>query len=129
MTIRSQWIGLALIGFVSLLSGIGCGGPRVEHLTGRVLLDGKPLNGVDLYFRPDEGTGFVVPETADDGRFDYRRHPQAPRVIAGNYQVIVVDPVNRYSLRTPPIYCRLNSPLFVDLDFEMDLPDLELASR
>ena len=50
--------GLFCLVALVLLSGIGCGGgdqPELADVTGKVTLDGKPVVGVNVVFKPDIG--------------------------------------------------------------------------
>lgn len=93
-------------GFILLasLSLTGCGskddGPKLEQVVGRVLVDGVPLPGAGVSFRPDPGKGnktpYIPSGTADaEGKYELITAAKkgAP---AGWYKIVIVPP-------TPPM--------------------------
>ena len=78
------------IGMVGLLLGpalaAGCGGP--VNVEGKVVLDGKPLTGVQILFIPVGGGPQAGDVTDDEGKFQVK-NPQTLGVVPGEYLVTV----------------------------------------
>jgi hypothetical protein len=68
-------IGLLLLSL--MLTGTGCGesGPDLAPVSGRVTLDGRPLDPADVVFQPDDMKSPSFGRTNSDGRYDlaYKR--------------------------------------------------------
>jgi hypothetical protein len=83
---RFSW---TVLGFISLLTAVGCGGPTVK-VKGRVTLDGQPVPGATIQFvsiGPECHP--AVGHTDGEGNFDlssYKEHDGAWR---GEYKVLV----------------------------------------
>jgi len=86
------------------LSVIGCGaaedGPKLAPVVGRVLVDGEPLPGAGVSFRPDPAKGnkaqYIPTGTADaEGKYELitAARKGAPE---GWYKIVIVPP-------TPPM--------------------------
>lgn len=84
------WVLLA-VSFVA-----GCGKPPMQSVSGKVLLDGKPIGNCKVGFFPDtdqfdadrHGFGFGI--TSDNGEFQIQ-HPQGEKgIFAGKYKVTLV---------------------------------------
>jgi len=82
-----------VVGFVFLCLA-GCGGStekvvKLVPVTGLVTLDGKPLPGAAVLFRPQAGTpgdgGFGT--TDDEGRYSLQHRSQKPGIELGSYTV------------------------------------------
>lgn len=67
---RTRFAGVACGSLVVLLFAAGCGddGPERGNVTGKVTLDGEPLEGADLEFQPKEGSPSYG-TTNDDGKY------------------------------------------------------------
>ena len=79
-----------------LLTLVGCGGgnshetpEKLVPLSGTVLLDGAPVDGVAINFIPDEGTsglgGYAVTDAS--GTFDAKHYSDAQGVPPGTYRI------------------------------------------
>lgn len=102
---RRSWSYFVATAIASLLFSIsGCGaqddGPKLAPVIGKVLVDGEPLPGAGVSFRPDVSKGnkapFIPTGTADDeGNYELVTAAKkgAP---AGWYKIVIVPP-------TPPI--------------------------
>src|SRR5688572_704144 len=58
------------------LAGCGQSGPQLAPVSGRVTLDGQPLDAAEVLFQPDEGTGSPsYGYTDENGRYElgYKR--------------------------------------------------------
>lgn len=65
-----------LFGFTALLlAGCGSSGPAVAPVTGRVTLDSRPLELVDIVFQPTNGDSPSTSRTDSDGHYElmYKR--------------------------------------------------------
>ena len=66
-----------VFGVLLLLSLAGCGhsGPNLAPVTGRVTLDGQPLEMVDVYFHPEGEKPPSIGRTNKDGQYvlSYKR--------------------------------------------------------
>jgi len=60
---------------VLLVAGCGRSGPEVAPVSGRVTLDGQPLEMVDVVFQPKNGDSPSTSRTGPDGRYEllYKR--------------------------------------------------------
>jgi hypothetical protein len=84
--------------FVLALAAAGCGGaPKLVPVTGTVKLDGKPVDGVRVYFWPTEQTAktfvnrFAIGFSDKDGKFSLRG-TNGDGVEAGEYKVTFARP-------------------------------------
>ncbi len=95
---------LARLGLAPLFALLvcGCGGDgvpmqKVYKTTGRVLLDGKPAEGVDVRFIPVDKTNFKMEETPlghtdAEGKFTLTTYNSGDGAPAGEYMVAVAYP-------------------------------------
>jgi hypothetical protein len=90
--------GLALALAVAAITAMGCGGkPKLVHVTGLVKLDGKPVEGVRVYFWPKDQTAktfvnqFAIGFSDKDGRF-FLQGTNGEGVEAGEYKVTFARP-------------------------------------
>jgi hypothetical protein len=73
--------------------GCGGGGPQVAPVTGRVTLDGRPLEHADVTFQPDGARRPSVGRTDADGRYELAYKRGQPGAIVGEHTVrIYVSP-------------------------------------
>ena len=122
-----------------LASACGCGRVGVGDVTGRITLDGAPLDGVAMLFWPVDGSGEGCGAiTHGDGTFAVRMEG-SPTVRPGQFRVVIQDPRNmpafgttaiQVSPRTPFQYGdRAQSPLLADLyEGANELPPFELRT-
>ena len=92
----------ALAALAAVLGAAGCGGSgvpmqRTYKTTGRILLDGKPAEGVDVRFLPKDPTNFKMSETplghtGPDGTFVLTTYYTGDGAPAGEYMVAVAKP-------------------------------------
>lgn len=85
-----RWASLAVVCLV--LTGCGKSDSEADKLapvSGRVTLDGKPIDGVAIHFLPRSGTpgngGFAT--TDSDGHYVLTNRGNNPGVLAGTYSV------------------------------------------
>jgi hypothetical protein len=69
------------------LAGCGGGGPQVAPVTGRVTLDGRPLELADVTFQPDGSQRPSVGRTDADGRYALAYKRGQSGAIVGNHSV------------------------------------------
>ncbi len=112
---NGRWTLPAACLLVALACGCGPQGPRVELVTGVVLLDGKPVEGATVFFSPAATTGGGVAglpaagRTGPDGGFRLNAgggaRPEAGTAV-GEYVVTVIkqesDPLPAPDLDAPP---------------------------
>ncbi len=110
---RAAWLLVACVG-AGLLAG-GCERPTMlVPVTGRVLLDGKPLPSGVVQFQPAVGQS-ASGELAGDGSFMLSRNSPGDGVPPGTYRVAVIsyDPAAETqaveNLRVPVKYTRFGS--------------------
>lgn len=93
--VRGGWL---LLIIPSVLSLTGCGGSNRLPVAGTVMLDGKPLNGVNLVFSPDTTKGnnaqISCTSLVTEGRYDLKtsgitRSDSGPGAPPGWYKVTV----------------------------------------
>jgi len=96
MRCKSIWAILLL----TMLAGCGTGGPEIVPVTGRVTLDGKPLEEATVVFQPAEGNRPSTSQTDADGRYQlmYKRGVEGARV--GKNKVSIT--VSHEIVRNPP---------------------------
>ncbi len=89
---------------VAIVAG-GCGKTNDSTVTGLVTLDGKPLNGGNVWFVSDGG-GTVAAAGAIDSSGRYQlKTPAGPGLIAGKYKVMVKpDEAKPESNAIPRVY-------------------------
>ena len=69
---------------------LGCGdGSSLVSVTGKVTLDGEPLPGADVSFRPNGKGETAYATTAQDGSFSLQTIRQKPGAAPGTYRVTV----------------------------------------
>ena len=76
-----------------LLSGCSDGRPRREPVSGRVLIDGKPLEAGFIRVTPSEGrpaSGSIGP----DGRFHLKTYEDGDGCVPGNHPVAIIASKN-----------------------------------
>jgi hypothetical protein len=95
-----------------VLSFAGCGetGPELAPVTGRITLDGKPLEKADILFQPDGSKPPSAGRTDADGRYQlaYKRGVMGGTVGSNTVQItispdVVANPPNipaRYNTET-----------------------------
>jgi hypothetical protein len=67
---------------ICVVAGCGKGGPDLAPVTGRVTLDGRPLESVDVVFQPTNGNPPSTTRTDADGHYEmlYKRGLMGARV-------------------------------------------------
>ena len=67
---------------ICVATGCGRSGPEVAPVTGRVTLDGRPLETVDVVFQPTDGKPPSTSRTDADGNYEllYKRGLMGARV-------------------------------------------------
>jgi hypothetical protein len=97
---------LLLLGL--LISGCRKSGPELAPVSGRVTLNGKPLENADIVFQPDNGKSPALGRTDAEGRYElaYKRGVTGGPV----GQNLVQIRVSRELVHNPPrIAARFNS--------------------
>lgn len=98
---RSASSGVVVAGaFVAFFTSAGCGGssdaPRLVPVSGRVLVDGEPVERLTVIFAPDNQKGTSGPAsvgaTASDGSFTLTAPGNRSGAVAGFHRVTVTCP-------------------------------------
>jgi hypothetical protein len=108
---------------------VGCGGSGVAPVSGRVTLDGRPLQHADVMFQPDGAQRPSVGRTDADGRYELAYKRGEPGAIVGEHTVrIYVSPeLVRNPPRIPARYDR-ESELHREVKSGENVFDFELES-
>jgi hypothetical protein len=86
---------------ILFLAGIvGCGGSGVAPVSGRVTLDGRPLEHADVMFQPDGSQRLSAGRTDADGRYELAYKRGEPGAIVGEHSVRIY--VSPELVRNPP---------------------------
>ena len=72
--------------FLCLLAAIGCGNP-VATVTGKVTMNGKPLEFGDIGFHSDNGAVVANAKIINGGSFSIGANAQLP---PGNYKAVII---------------------------------------
>jgi hypothetical protein len=90
---------------ILLIAGCGQSGPELAPVTGRVTLDGRPLENADLTFNA-EGKSPGVARAGADGRYEvmYKRGVVGAPVGPNKVSITVSPEVVRNPPRIPPRY-------------------------
>ena len=83
--------GTALVALISLSALIGCssGGPTTYPVSGKVMLDGQPLEGAAVMLKPVDGGSNGYGVAGADGSFDVTTYRQGDGAVPGKHQIIV----------------------------------------
>ncbi len=74
---------------LTLAVAAGCDGePRREPASGSVTLDGRPLEGANIEFRPEGGQGLAVGSIIEGGHY---RLPNPPGLAPGRHRVSITS--------------------------------------
>jgi len=82
--------------FLCLLAAIGCGNP-VATVTGKVTMDGKPLEFGDIGFHLESGTAVANTKIINGGTYSIGADSKLP---PGNYKAVII--VNETSVSKGP---------------------------
>lgn len=75
-----------------LLALAGCGGgPVLAPVTGKVTLDGKPLDRIAIEFHPDGEGPRSTATTGADGTFTLQTDTGRPGAVVGTHKVVLRD--------------------------------------
>jgi hypothetical protein len=94
--------------YVVLLAGCGQEGPELAEVSGRVTLDGQPLELVDVVFQPSDGTPPSTGRTDADGRYQllYKRGMMGART---GEHTVRIDFTSNIVANPPKIPARYNT--------------------
>jgi hypothetical protein len=93
---------LVVAALIALFPGCG-GGPRLYPVRGVVLINGKPAKDVNVVFMPvaapEDGATPLSPAavTGEDGSFRLMSFIPGDGAPAGDYQVTIIYPMNRFN--------------------------------
>ena len=100
---RAGGVLLAAAALVALAAGCGTKGPRLYPVKGVVRINGEPAQGVNVMFTPvappEGGATPLSPAavTGEDGSFRLMSFKPGDGAPAGDYQVTVIFPMNRFN--------------------------------
>jgi hypothetical protein len=119
------FLGCALLLFAPL---VGCGesGPELAPVSGRVTLDGRPLENADVTFQPEGAERPSMGRTDKDGRYQlaYKRGVMGARVAWHNVNVSVSPEL----VRNPPRIAKTELRVEVKPDTQNEF-NFDLASE
>jgi hypothetical protein len=124
---RYGWMALIAI----VLAGFeGCGKSRFVPVSGVVTLDGKPLAGAGLQFRPDSSSGqYASAKTGNDGTFTAATG-EGKGMAPGTYRVLVTARKLGHGVSVPSQYSSAETTPLRDIKIPADGPlELELQSK
>lgn len=119
-----RWGQFVWVGILWVL--VGCGGPNVAPVRGKITLNGKPIGPGDILFVPDETKGTqgkaAVGSFEADGLYSLTTYKKDDGALVGHHHVIVrprppgVAPGREFAkdAQLPPIpakYADLSNPL------------------
>jgi hypothetical protein len=119
---RACGLSLGVLTALMLLPGCG-GGPRLHHISGEVLFDGKPVPAGEIFFDPDASKQHDGPQgfaRIENGRFDTRQGGIA--VAPGPHVVRILGFDGRSRPEAELIFGR---QLFPEHHVPTDIPDRE----
>jgi hypothetical protein len=142
MMLRTRLIPIVLI---LLAAGCGGGAHRIAPVSGKITLDGKPLNNASVLFGPigsadnKEPGPSAVGKTDAEGRFSLMAvdGSMTPGAVVGKNKVVITaganddpnDPKRTFHKQLPAKYNR-NSTLVFDVPAEgTDAANFELSSK
>lgn len=104
MGIRRLSIGSFLL--LAVVAGCGPSGPELAPVSGRVTLNGKPLETADLVFQPDESRSPSYGRTDTNGHYElfYKRGTEGAIVGPHTVRISVSHELVRNPPNIPPRY-------------------------
>lgn len=123
--------GLAICLLAALVSSLGCGGsgdrPELGEVSGTVTLDGAPLAGVIIVFKPDVGRA-AVGETDEKGYYELEYLDGVPGCKIGPNTVSFEWPLGAAGKALPAKYMAGRSELKKDVQSGDNQIDFALES-
>ena len=117
------------IALLSLIGGCGRGGlPPLGDVSGKVTLDGEPLAGVIINFKPDVGRAATA-VTDEEGNYTLTYTYGVEGTKLGPSTVMFEWPLGESGRRIPSKYVGLNSELKVDVGDGNNEHNFELVSE
>jgi hypothetical protein len=97
---------LGILVACAIVSGCGRSGPELAAVTGRVTIDGRPFEDIDVFFQPDGGKRPSIGRTDADGRYELFYTRGKPGALVGPHTVrlTVVTAMTRGPQVIPPRY-------------------------
>ena len=91
---RKFLVMLFLLSFVALV--VGCGPSDVRPVSGKVTLDGEPLEGVSVRFTPKTGEKKTTSRgtTHEDGTYELRYTSEIQGALVGEHLVQIISETN-----------------------------------
>jgi hypothetical protein len=93
---------------VALLIMCGCGDNKLAPVSGRVLVDGEPVENLVVLFQPIGGRDNENPgkgssaRTDKDGRYTLEQDAGVPGAVVGKHKVAIFTPMSDKELKTNP---------------------------
>jgi hypothetical protein len=103
------WQPLFCVALTAVLAGCGSSGPSLAPVTGRVTIDGRPVENIEVIFQPKQGSpSFGV--TGHDGRYELIYKRGVSGALIGEHTVqIKTMPVTEGGKPTLSIPARYNT--------------------
>lgn len=111
-TLRMTFSTVLLCGLMASVSGCGESGPHTIHVTGKVDLEGEPLDTGDITFMPLDGKGSAVTAKVTDGKY-------ALDIVPGKKRVQIVS--QKVSGQTPARPGEPDSPMIDQITSQVGL--------
>jgi hypothetical protein len=129
-TVRGALCHIGCLLLLAVFAGCGQGGPEVAPVSGRVTLDGMPLETADVIFQPEGSKSPSFGRTDKDGRYELGYKRGVAGAIIGPHTVSIA--VNTEITRGPqlvPARYRINSELRREVESGKDnVFDFELST-
>jgi major membrane immunogen (membrane-anchored lipoprotein) len=114
LNLRSLCCGVSIVAASILLTGCGSSGPELAKVTGKVTLDGQPVHGAAITFRPQGEKGSTsYGGTNKDGIYTLMFTRDSNGAMPGDYFVDIetqklakseIDEMKAQGLAEPPAY-------------------------
>ena len=91
---------LSCLLFVSVVAGCGKSGPEIAPVSGRIKVDGQPMENVDIVFQPEDSRSPSYGRTDKDGHYTLGYKRGVEGALVGSHGVSIS--VSRELVRNPP---------------------------
>ena len=91
---------LGFLALILIVAGCGQSGPEVAPVSGRITVDGKPMENVDIVFQPEGAKSPSYGRTDKDGNYTLAYKRGVAGALVGSHGVSIS--VSRELVRNPP---------------------------